>query len=450
MNKENKFSICLTEIPINTPLNDDIYISGNFNNWQANHESCRMKKDEHGIYHVEIDRSPGEIIEFKFTRGNWDSVECNNNGNELLNHHLILGDESVCFFTKVLSWKDLFDETEKSTPGVSIFEHNYFIPQLNRYRRIWVYLPPDYRLNPLQHYPVLYMQDGQNLFGWGVSTLNGKWNIDHSLNKLFVKGMDGIIAIGIDNGGNDRMNEYSPWINPKQGGGEGSKYIQFITDTLKPDIDARLHTSPNRDDTAIMGSSMGGLISLYAILSRQDVFGKAGIFSPSLRFTDELYEFAAQTCRLQPVKIALLGGEQESDSMMFDLLALYNTLRDSGYGEDELHFDFYGDGLHQEWFWEREFGHAVMWLFEKGEFKVDDEDMMVIKLKRNGANMLHFSNPYSGQAKISLINSYGKMVWKQETSAAKQNFALPALLNGNMIAKVKLNNGKYLFKKMKL
>ena len=449
MDKENKFSICLTEIPINTPLNDNIYVSGNFNNWQANHENCQMKKDEQGIYHIAIDKNPGEIIEFKFTRGNWDTVECDCNGNDLPNHYLKLSDESVCFFTKVSCWKDNVDENEKSFPGVSVFEHNYFIPQLNRHRRIWVYLPPDYRSNPTQYYPVLYMQDGQNLVKWGISSVNGKWNIDHSLNKLFSKGMQGIIAIGIDNGNSDRINEYSPWVT-KQGGGEGNKFIQFITDTLKPDIDTRLRTKPNRDDTAIMGSSMGGLISLYAILARQDVFGKAGIFSPSLWFTEEIYEFAAQTARQLPVKIALLGGEQESESMMADLLALYNTLRDSGFAENELHFDFYGDGLHQEWFWEREFAHSLTWLFGNGEVKVDDEDMLVIKVKRNGVNTIHFSNPYSGLAKICLINSYGKMIWKQETSAAKQNFNLPGQLNGNMIAKVKLNNGKYLFKKVKL
>ncbi len=146
----------------------------------------------------------------------------------------------------------------------------------------------------------------------------------------------------------------------------------------------------------------------------------------------------------------MLGGEQESESLMTDLLALYNTLRDSGYGEDELHFDFYGDGLHQEWFWEREFGHALMWLFGNEDVKIDDEDMLVIKIKKNGTNILHFSNPYSGLAKVCLINSYGKMIWQQETSAAKQNFNLPKQLNGNMIAKVKLNNGKYLFSKVKL
>ncbi len=450
MATENKFSICLTDIPMNTPSNDSIYISGNFNNWQTNDEDFRMLVDEHGIYHVIINKIPGETIEFKFTRGSWDTVECDCNGNDLSNHHLSISFESVCFFTKVQTWKDLYDEDERVTPGVSIFEHNYFIPQLNKYRRVWMYLPPDYRSNTSHHYPVLYMQDGQNLFTWCISSVNRKWNIDHSLNKLFSHGMPGIIVIGIDNGGTNRIDEYSPWINPKHGGGQGKDYIEFITATLKPDIDQRLRTESDRDNTAIMGSSMGGLISLYAILARQDIFGKAGVFSPSLWFTEEIYEFAAQTARHLPVKIALLGGEQEDESMMADLLALYNTLRDSGFSEDELHFDFYGDGVHQEWFWEREFVHSITWLFGKEEVKVDDEDTLSIKIKRNGTNILYFSNPYSGLAKICLINSYGKMIWQQETSAARQNFNLPKQLNGNMIAKVKLNNGKYLFKQVKL
>ncbi|MFJ1288391.1 alpha/beta hydrolase-fold protein, partial [Acinetobacter baumannii] len=104
----------------------------------------------------------------------------------------------------------------------------------------------------------------------GISSANGKWNIDHSLNKFFSNGMQGVIAIGIDSADHESINEYCPWVT-KQGGGKGNMYIQFITDTLKPDIDKRLRTKPERDNTAIMGSSMGGLISLYAILARQDV-----------------------------------------------------------------------------------------------------------------------------------------------------------------------------------
>lgn len=445
----NKFKICLTDIPLTTNPNDALYISGNFNNWKPNDEKYKMEVDEHGIYQAAINKTPGEIIEFKFTRGSWESVECDSYGNDLPNYRLPISEESVCFFTKISGWKDDSEETEKGLYGVSIFEHNYFIPQLNRHRCIWIYLPPDYRLNSSKYYPVLYIHDGQNFFKWGISSAVGKWNIDHSLNKLFSKGMENLIVIGIDNGGNYCFNEYSPWIT-KQGGGEGNSYIQFITDTLKPDIDKRLRTKPDRENTSIIGSAMGGLISLYAILANQDVFSKCAVFSPSLMFTEKVYELAAQTKKQLPAKIAVLGGEQETESLMTDILALYNTLRDSGYGEDELHFDFYGDGLHQEWFWEKEFCNALMWLLGNKEAPVDDEDLLFIKAKRNGTNMLHFSNPYSGLARICLINSYGKVIWQQETSGAKQNFNLPEQFNGNMIAKVKLSNGKYLFKKLKL
>ncbi len=450
MDTDSLFTICLTDIPLNTPAIEPIYICGNFNDWQTDDGNYKMKLDEQGIYHVEIKKIASVAIEFKFTRGSWDTVECDWDGKDLPNHILSISEESVCFFTKVLAWKDIVDTNDKINPGVSIFEHNYFIPQLNRHRRIWMYLPPDYRENISGYYPVLYMQDGQNLFQWGVSSTNGKWNIDHTLNRLYTRGMKGLIVIGIDNGGKDRINEYSPWVNPKQGGGEGKSYLAFITDTLKPAIDSNFRTSPDRDNTAIMGSSMGGLVSLYAVLARQDVFSKAGIFSPSLWFSDEIYSFAAQTSRQQDIKIALLGGDMESDTMMNDLLALYNTLKDSGYGENELHFDFYKDGIHHESFWEREFGHAILWLFGNEDVQVDDEDMLLIKLLKNGENKLYFSNPYSCSAKICLVNSYGKVVWQHETSAAKQNFVLPALFNGNMIAKVELKNGKYLFRKITL
>ena len=89
------------------------------------------------------------------------------------------------------------------------------------------------------------------------------------------------IVVGIDNGGADRLNEYSPWVNAQYGGGQGDEYIEFLVSTLKPYIDANYRTLPGRNTTGIMGSSMGGLISMYGFSERQDIFAKAGMFSPA-------------------------------------------------------------------------------------------------------------------------------------------------------------------------
>jgi len=111
------------------------------------------------------------------------------------------------------------------------------------------------------------------------------------LNELFNGGDDGVIVIGIDNGGAERINEYCPWENTAYGGGDGAAYVNFIVNTLKPYIDENYRTLAGREHTGIMGSSLGGLISLYAAIEHQDVFSKAGIFSPAFWINPEVYDY---------------------------------------------------------------------------------------------------------------------------------------------------------------
>ena len=138
------------------------------------------------------------------------------------------------------------------------------------------------------------MHDSQNLFD-NYYSFAGEWGIDETLNSLFNAGDYGCIVVGVDNGGVERINEYSPWVNASYGGGDGDKYARFIVETLKPYIDQNYRTSPEREKTGIMGSSMGGLISFYIGLKYQEVFSKIGIFSPSFWFSKECYSFGAKT-----------------------------------------------------------------------------------------------------------------------------------------------------------
>lgn len=124
------------------------------------------------------------------------------------------------------------------------------------------------------------MHDGQNVFETATS-FSGEWEVDESLNALHENGDYGCIVVAIDNGGAFRLDEYSPWINTQFGEGQGDDYMQFIINTLKPDIDNSYRTKPERDYTGIMGSSMGGLISMYGGMEYNSVFSKIGAFSPS-------------------------------------------------------------------------------------------------------------------------------------------------------------------------
>ena len=198
-----------------------------------------------------------------------------------------------------------------ATPSVSILSCAFEMPQLQRSRRVWLYLPPGYDApGNTARYPVLYMHDGQNVFDAATSYV-GEWGVDETLDSLAAAGVTAPIVVAVDHGGERRLDEYSPWRNetfrwpgsdpdapaaPGPGpGGEGEAYVEFLTTTLKPTIDARFRTLPGRETTGILGSSMGGLISLYAALRHPDVFGRVGVFSPAFWFAPEMYDWTAQS-----------------------------------------------------------------------------------------------------------------------------------------------------------
>jgi len=161
-------------------------------------------------------------------------------------------------------------------------------PQLGNARDLLVYLPPSYKTGE-SRYPVIYLHDGQNLFD-AVTSFAGEWLVDETMEALSEEGYEAIM-VGISNT-KDRLNEYSPFRDGKRGGGRGDLYLDFIVQTVKPLIDSSLRTLADRENTGIMGSSMGGLISLYAFFRRSQIFGFAGAMSPSLWFgRDAIYDY---------------------------------------------------------------------------------------------------------------------------------------------------------------
>lgn len=188
-------------------------------------------------------------------------------------------------------------------------------PQLNNDRRVLVYLPPSYE-GSTKRYPVLFMQDGQNLFDPATS-FAGEWGVDEVMQDLAVnEGLEGIV-VGVDHGESARLDEYSPFHQPQHGGGKGNQYLAFLTHTLKPLIDDQFRTLPDRRHTGIMGSSMGGLISLYAYFHRHSPFGFAGVMSPSFWFGQGAIFDYVQNAPFLPGKIYLdVGTREEGGSLL--------------------------------------------------------------------------------------------------------------------------------------
>ena len=268
-------------------------------------------------------------------------------------------------------------KTKKLIPpqGDLVLLEDVHSPELDNHRDIIVYLPPSYKTNTKKRYPVLYMHDGQNLFDPRTS-FAGSWDVHESCERLVIdEEMEEIIVVGIYNLGAERMNEYAPWYEPMiQWGGKGKSYARFIIKTLKPEIDKRFRTLHDRENTGIMGSSMGGLISLYMAFQYPYVFGKVGAMSSSLWFAyPNLFTFLYQRGFLiQYAKLYLDTGTLEgpctegNEMLIFFHKRIKNILSQKG-GVEGQHFYYLEaqDETHHESFWKKRTPQALRFLFPK-------------------------------------------------------------------------------------
>jgi len=198
---------------------------------------------------------------------------------------------------------------------------NFDIPQLQRKRDVQILLPEDYYRSK-NRYPVIYMQDAQNIYdkkhGSPVS-----WGVDSVLESLPMN--EQVIIVGINHGGNQRIAEYSPY-KTKYGPADGPAYIEFLLHNLKPYIDTYYRTKPDAKHTAVAGSSMGGLIAFYASIKYPEVFGTAGVFSPSLWINPEIDQFVKEHDISKRSRFFFACGDQEGNEA-HDVLKMDSLLR---------------------------------------------------------------------------------------------------------------------------
>ncbi len=254
--------------------------------------------------------------------------------------------------------------TSSALPTVKILADSFYIPQLNRYRTIRICLPIDYNADLQKRYPVIYMHDGQNLFD-KKTAYAGEWGVDECLDSLQKRSGKGFIVVGIDNGGTKRLDELTPWSHKKYGGGEGAKYIDFIVQTLKPFVDKNYRTLPKRKNTVIGGSSLGGLISVYAAFKYPKIFGKVISFSPAYWINlDSIKVFIHNNPLKYRTKIYSYAGVKEGNEMKDPFAEIESYFKKAGIKEKNHIQSQSIDGEHKEFYWRREFPKAMAWLFD--------------------------------------------------------------------------------------
>ncbi|MHC1703848.1 MAG: alpha/beta hydrolase [Tenuifilaceae bacterium] len=356
----SQVTLVIDRLPEKTPTKDTIFLASSINQWNSHDSNFAFKKNSKGQLSLTINSSV-DSFEYKICRGGWNNVEVDSFGRDIKNRILAKKNGSEISI-KVMGWRDMSPKQKSSvSKGVSFMPTNIVIPQLDRKRTIRIYFPPNYSSG--KRFPVIYMHDGQNLFD-DATSFAGEWNVDETLDSLYKFHRFSCIVVGIYHGEKERINELSPWKNDSLNlGGDGDKYAKFIVKTLKPFIDSHYRTSPERQNTVIMGSSMGGLMSLYMLLEYPDVFGKAAIFSPSLWFSPKVFEIIQKYNQKKIQKIYLISGAKEGSRSIGNTLIADSLLRSVGFDDNFYRCKIAKDGQHSEWFWSREFGDAIRFLF---------------------------------------------------------------------------------------
>lgn len=278
---QHTLTVRVTELP-DTRTADPVYLTGNFNAWNPADDSLRLQRQADGSYGISVvlHDVPSDRLEFKFTRGDWQRSESTAEG-RLEGPRLALLHQDTTIECQIEGWRDDFPVSTAS-PNVHLLDSAFYMPQLDRYRTVWVYLPADYATSG-ERYPVLYMHDGQHLFD--EATSQGRigpveWGVDEVLDTAKAKCI--VVAINHQADYADRVPEFYYRPNEEHPRVEGPDYLAFIVETLKPYIDGRYRTLPGPASTGLAGSSLGGLITLYAGVAYPEVFGSLGVFSPSI------------------------------------------------------------------------------------------------------------------------------------------------------------------------
>lgn len=351
------------KVPEDHPGWEPVFLAGDgeaLGRWRP--DGVRLERWGDGTYHARVDLAPGATYRYLLTRGHWRTVENDGLGHERSPRQL-RPQREVSIDLHVAGW---------GRQSIQ-YHHDFASEYLPVRRSIIVYLPAEYELHPSRRFPVLYMNDGQNLFDTSTAFGGVAWGCDNSAEQLARNGdAESVIIVGVGNTV-DRMQEYAPRRRSKREPfSHARNYGRFLVEELKPMIDATYRTLREPEHTGIGGSSLGGLISLHLCKWHANVFGLCAAMSPSLWWDREYFVRAAHTKPdwLRRCRIWLDMGGQEGYTEAGRLgnvrraRRLAQILKELGL-EDGRNFRYCeeADSHHNEADWGRRFPEAVKFLF---------------------------------------------------------------------------------------
>ena len=340
-----------------------IFITGNttaLGYWKT--DAVPLSEGPNGEWTATVALPADEPVEFKVTKGSWDTERLLEDGSIPQNETIPPGGDTV-INVPAPRWKTApAPQPPHITGDYRIHDavHSRF---LALDRKVIVWLPPSYAQEPDRRYPVLYMHDGQQVFDPHTSTHGQDWEVDEWCTKLIADGrIPEIIVVGVYCTAN-RYEEYSPSL-------KGKDYARFLIEELKPMIDREYRTLPGRDTTAVAGASMGGKISFHLAWAHPDVYSGAACLSPAFAYKGDRAELdlVEATTNTPELKLYLYCGEGDDleRKLIPGMRTMVGLLKDRGYeaGRNLLVVED-APAVHNEAAWQQVTGQWLEFLFGK-------------------------------------------------------------------------------------
>lgn len=251
--------------------------------------------------------------------------------------------------------------TSSKSANVEVLPDAINITSLSRTRTLRIYKPFDYD-SSTERYPVIYMLDAGRLFDNKTTGTRGEEGIDEILDEAIAKGGQKVLVVAID-ASEQRSRELNPYNEKNVQNNESIKFMEYIVNELKSKIDTEYRTLPDREHTAIIGASLGGLFANYVLMHHSDKFSMAGALSPSFQYSDEFLELPDQMTNSN-AKLYLNVGSHEWQTMIDNVNRLEKALSESSLSGLKCRKKIVEDGGHHPMVWADGFKECYAWFFE--------------------------------------------------------------------------------------